>query len=107
MQILGSLPRPPEPETQGGGGFQGVVFGQFFQGIPRHTETTAPGEILEQGLAMVIGGLLRDSGSLWFVSKCTRRLLCWCLSGVSKKSLKKEEAAVYSGGQVADRIRSV
>ena len=75
--------------------------------ILRHTETTVPWEILEQGLEMVTGGLLGDSGSLWFVSKCTRRLLCWYLSGVSKKCLKKEEAAVYSGGQVADRIRSV
>lgn len=26
------------------------------------------------------------------------------LSGVSKKSLKKEETALYTGGQVADRI---
>lgn len=72
-----------------------------------HAKSTTPREILEWDVELATSRLAQELCSLWFGSKCTRGLLRWCLSGVSKKNLKKEEAAVYSGGQVADRNRSM
>lgn len=100
-------PRPLKLETPGMGW---VAVGCVLTGLPGDSEAHRNHCSLgnsKAGSEIVTGGLLRDSGSLSFVSKCTRRLLCWYLSGVSKKCLKKEAAAVCSGGQVPDRIWSV
>lgn len=83
------------------------MFGQLFQVIPRHTKATVPQEILQRGLEMVTGRWLRRSGGPWLGSGCARGLAPSVSGWSSKKSLKKEETAVFSGGQVADRIKNL